>query len=99
MLITVSVRRFYVPFCTDSVRQRLISPQASARWWRKLTIVVNGLRKHRFNQQIPCSIYHIINIFTIFVLLNEMLSMAKKYYGDKFTPETGAKNGDYGRAD
>ena len=23
MLITVSVRRFYAPFCTDSVRQRL----------------------------------------------------------------------------
>lgn len=44
MLITVSVRRFYAPFCTDFVRQRLISPQASARWWRMLTIVVNGLR-------------------------------------------------------
>ena len=34
MLITVSVRRFYALFCTDFVRQRLISPQASARWWR-----------------------------------------------------------------
>ena len=36
---------------------------------------------HRFNQQNPCSIYHIINIFTIFALLNDMLSMAKNTMG------------------
>lgn len=52
MLITVSVRRFYAPFCTDFVRQRLISPHASARWWRKLTIVVNGLRTFTNNGEI-----------------------------------------------
>lgn len=52
MLITVSVRRFYAPFCTDFVRQRLISPQASARWWRKLTMVVNGLRTFTNNGEI-----------------------------------------------
>lgn len=40
MLITVSVRRFYALFCTDFVRQRLISPQASARWWRKWYVVI-----------------------------------------------------------
>ncbi len=40
MLITVSVRRFYALFCTDFVRQRFISPQASARWWRKWYVTV-----------------------------------------------------------
>ena len=48
MLITVSVRRFYALFCTDFVRQRLISPQASARWWRFAD--VDGRQRTRTNK-------------------------------------------------